>query len=283
MDYTERYGEISDKLGIELFDVRSDRSWEKVLASIDDLNNAPVQVHGNRVIPSKGVFSNKEIKVAVELNHIIHYPNEPELITGSSIDMRLGRFFYRTDQLRDSRPGIYNFHDQDDVDEYFGEVIEAQPLRENSYMMRKFGHTMLRNIDPDSLGIHMKPGERLLGHSLGVVGILAPGASSFSGNSTSGRNGFTVCKDADIGNPNYAGRVTLELENTNPEHIWLGVGQVVAQARFYGTGPVEDNQHSYQTASDPKQYLANWHHSDMKPKVKHFKPVYGEALWERGE
>lgn len=279
---SEKLSEISDELGIEIFDVQSGRSWDKVLAKVEDPNRIPVRVLGNRVLPLAGVFSDREIHVGIKLEHIGQYPYKPELIGGSSVDLQLGNYFYRTDIQRDNRADFYNFHSQEDIDEYFGDVIKAEPLRENSRMMHKFGHTTLRNIDPDSLGIHIKPHERLLGHTMGAIGIRSPGASSYHNTSTNARNGFSVLKDSDIGNPDWIGPLTVELENTNNEDIWLPVGMIIAQARFYGTGGVAANylaQGSYQSEESPKEALEKWHYTNMKPKVKKVTPMYSPRDW----
>lgn len=65
------------------------------------------------------VYSNIEIEEAIQRGHIIFHPYQPKHINGSSVDVTLGEWFYRTD--RKSPSTIYNPFDKSEVDRYFGE------------------------------------------------------------------------------------------------------------------------------------------------------------------
>lgn len=218
-----------------------------------------------------GVYSNIEIIEAIKSGHIIQYPSAPELINASSVDVRLGYNFYRTDQST-KRAGFYNPYDEEDVRRYFGEPLEALPLREHGYIKRKLGLAAIKGIDPDHPVIILRPGERILGHTHEFIGIRSPGTSSMQAKSTTGRNGVTVCKDAGWGDPGYFNRWTMEIENSNErEHIPLPVGMSIAQLVFYHTGPVGQDytelSGNYQSSTDLKELVRDWTPDQMLPKT----------------
>jgi deoxycytidine triphosphate deaminase len=53
-----------------------------------------------------GVYSNTQIKEAIKEGHIIFHPYQPEHINGSSVDVTLGSWFFRTD--RKSPASVYS-------------------------------------------------------------------------------------------------------------------------------------------------------------------------------
>lgn len=218
-----------------------------------------------------GVYSNLEIIEAIGNGHIVQYPAAPELINASSVDVRLGYNFYRTD-ISTKKSGFYNPYDEEDVKRYFGEPLEAMPLREHGYILRKLGLKAINNLDPDHPVIILRPGERILGHTHEFIGIRSPGTSSMQAKSTTGRNGITVCKDAGWGDPGYINRWTMEIENSNErEHVPLPVGMAIAQLVFYHTGEVDKDytqlSGNYQSSTNLEELVANWSPDQMLPKT----------------
>ncbi|MBC7868800.1 deoxycytidine triphosphate deaminase [Candidatus Saccharibacteria bacterium] len=218
-----------------------------------------------------GVYSDTEIIQAIQEGHIIQYPDAPELINASSVDVRLGYNFYRTD-LATINKGIYNPYDEEDVQRYFGEPLEAVPLREHGTIRRKLGLEALKGIDPDHPLIILRPGERILGHTHEFIGIDETGTSSMQAKSTTGRNGITVCKDAGWGDPGYFNRWTMEIENSNErEHVPLPIGMAIAQLVFYHTGPVNASYRqlsgNYQQSSDVNELIRTWAPNQMLPRT----------------
>lgn len=207
-----------------------------------------------------GVYSNVQIIEAIKNGHIIQDPPAPELINGSSVDVRLGHYFYRTDTENTGK--IYNPYNRDDIKRYFGEVLEAQPLKDLSRVEELIGTRALANIDPEQPVILLGPHERILAHTLEFIGIRAPGTSSMQAKSTTGRNGIVVCKDAGWGDPGYIGRWTMEIQNDNDEHVPLQVGQRIAQIAFYHTGSVEGDYSTlsgnYQKTTDIEEIKRLW-------------------------
>lgn len=220
-----------------------------------------------------GTYSNKQIKAAIKTGHIIQHPSTPELINASSVDVRLGHHFYRTDINNNDK--LYNPFDEDDIKRYFGEPLVAQPLKELGKLKEIIGEKQLKNIDPNQPVILMRPHERILAHTHEFIGIKAPGTSSMQAKSTTGRNGIVVCKDAGWGDPGYIGRWTMEIQNDNDEYVPLQVGMPIAQIVFYHTGEVEGDyttlSGNYQNSTDLETLVKTWDPSLMLPKSNRMK------------
>lgn len=216
-----------------------------------------------------GVYSNTQIFEAIDNGHIIQYPSAPELINASSVDVRLGYHFFRTD-IHEQGDRIYNPFDEDDIARYFGDPLEAQPLRELGKLEELIGKRALHNINPDQPVILMRPHERILAHTHEFIGIRAPGTSSMQAKSTTGRNGIVVCKDAGWGDPGYINRWTMEIQNDNDEYLPLQVGMAIAQIAFYHTGLVEGDyttlSGNYQASTDLEETIKNWTPYSMLPR-----------------
>jgi dCTP deaminase len=213
------------------------------------------------------VYSNTDIKQAIKDGHIIFYPHRPEHINGSSVDVTLGEWFYRTD--RRALTGIYNPFDQDEVAAYFGEPQKAVTHKE---WRSDRGMVPFTNIPDDHPIIVLEPGERILAHTHEFIGIKPPGTTSMQSRSTWGRNGVAVCFDAGWGDPGYINRWTMEIYNLNQRHsVVLPVGERIAQIVFSETGPVEDSYHTlsgkYQTSADLKELVSGWLPEHMLPRA----------------
>lgn len=213
------------------------------------------------------VYSNKDIKRAIADGHIIFHPYQEEHINGSSVDVTLGEWFYRTDR----RDGflVYNPFDKAEVDKYFGSpqkaITHEQWCQENNSQPFK-------NIPPDHPIIVLEPGERILAHTHEFIGIKPPGTTSMQSRSTWGRNGVAVCFDAGWGDPGYINRWTMEIYNLNQRHsVVLPVGERIAQIVFLQTGEVEGEYHNlsgkYQTGDDLEKMMTEWSPEQMLPRA----------------
>lgn len=216
-----------------------------------------------------GIYSNTEILQAIESGLIVVHPFVKSHVNGSSLDLTLGEWYYRTD--RRTRTYVYNPFDEKEVNEYFGE--EQKALTHKAWC-RLAGVAPFKNIPPDHPIIVLEPGERILAHTNEFVGIRAPGTTSMHSRSTWGRNGVAVCFDAGWGDPGYINRWTLEIYNLNQRHsIVLPVGERIAQIVFHQTGEVTSEYHKlsgkYQTSSGKNldELVKNWHPSQMLPKA----------------
>ena len=214
-----------------------------------------------------GVYSNLEIEAAIADGHIIFHPYQPEHINGSSVDVTLGEWFFRTDSQ--SLAAVYNPFDKDEVDRYFGEPQRAILHKD---WCEQTGNTPFKNIPADHPIIILGPGERILAHTNEFIGILPPGTTSMQSRSTWGRNGVAVCFDAGWGDPGYVNRWTMEIYNLNQRHsVVLPVGERIAQIVFMHTGEVKgtyDNlSGKYAAGTKLEELIATWNPIQMLPRA----------------
>lgn len=212
-----------------------------------------------------GVYSDLEIREAVEAGHIVIHPLNPESIRGSSVDVTLGEWFYPTDRI-DNQAG-YNPFDREDVLRYFGEAKRAVPHSEWS---EKHKGMTFKGIPEDHPIIVLHPGERILAHTHEFIGINPPGTTEMRARSTWGRNGIVVCKDAGWGDPGYINRWTYEVQNDNSEVVPLPVGERIAQIIFHHTGPCERNYGvggKYQGGITIEEIVAKWRPEQLLPQA----------------
>lgn len=216
-----------------------------------------------------GVYSNRQIKQAIEEGHIVFHPYIEAHIAGSSVDVTLGNWFYRTE--RPSQGGFYSPFDEQAVAQYFGKPQQAEIHQE---WADKHGRKLFKNIPPEQPIIVLRPHERILAHTHEFIGIKAPGTSTMQARSTWGRNGVAVCLDAGWGDPGYINRWTMEIYNMNQhESVVLPVGERIAQMVFYETGPVDDEYKKlsgkYQSADSKslQEIIADWSPEQMLPRA----------------
>lgn len=215
------------------------------------------------------VYSNVQIRQAIKEGHIVYHPLVKQNIAGSSIDVTLGDWFYRTE--RSGVSGFYNPFDPKDVSRYFDGPHRAEI---HSSWARANGRQLFKGIPPNQPIIVVRPGERILGHTHEFIGIKAPGTSTLQARSTWGRNGVAVCIDAGWGDPGYINRWTLEIYNMNQhESVVLPAGERIAQMVFYETGPVDGEYKKlsgkYQTGSSTnvENLIRDWRPEQMLPKA----------------
>ena len=214
-----------------------------------------------------GVYSNVEIKEAITTGHIVFHPLQEKHINGSSVDVTLGEWFYRTD--RKSEFAIYNPFDEKEVERYFGEAQKAVIHKD---WCEANAVSLFTNIPADHPIIVLEPGERILAHTHEFIGIKAPGTTSMQSRSTWGRNGVAVCFDAGWGDPGYINRWTMEIYNLNQRHsVVLPVGERIAQIVFQKTGDVEGSYHNlsgkYQSDQELETLVADWSPLQMLPRA----------------
>jgi deoxycytidine triphosphate deaminase len=214
-----------------------------------------------------GVYSNTEIEKAIADKHIVFFPYQKDHINGSSVDVTLGEWFYRTDAK--SAAKVYNPFDKADVDSYFG---KPQKAILHSEWCKQTGEKPFVNIPADHPIIVLEAGERILAHTHEFIGIKAPGTTSMQSRSTWGRNGVACCFDAGWGDPGYINRWTMEIYNLNQRHsVVLPVGERIAQIVFQHTGEVTGEYSNlsgkYQTSTDIEELVKNWSPEQMLPRA----------------
>jgi dCTP deaminase len=216
-----------------------------------------------------GVYSNTQIRDAISRGHIVFHPHIDEHIAGSSIDVTLGYWYYRTE--RKDTNDVYNPFDESDVGRYFDGPFHGDI---HDLWAQKNGRELFHGIPGDHPIIVLRPGERILAHTHEFIGIKAPGTSTMQARSTWGRNGVAVCLDAGWGDPGYINRWTMEIYNMNQhESVVLPIGERIAQLVFYHTGPVDGEYKSisgkYQTSdsTDIKKLVKEWRPEQMLPRA----------------
>lgn len=219
-----------------------------------------------------GVYSNTQIRQAIDDGHILCTPFSPKNVAHASLDVTLGYYYYRVESANDRI--IYNPFDREDVERYFDGPYKALPHKQ---WCKLNGFQMVAGIPEDHPVIPVKPGERLLGHTHEFFGIKPPGAFDLRARSSWARNGIAVCFDAGWVDPGYINRLTLEIFNLNQrELVLLPVGERIAQAVFHETGEVEGNYGTgrdggfsgkYQSGTDLELLIKTWSPSQMLPQA----------------
>jgi deoxycytidine triphosphate deaminase len=218
------------------------------------------------------VFSNTQIRQAIDEGHIVCSPYNPRHVAHASLDVTLGHYFYRSERASDHF--VYNPFDKSDVARYFEGPIKAMTHRA---WCDANGIQPLVGIPADHPVIPLRPGERILAHTHEFFGILPPGACEVRSRSTWGRNGVAVCFDAGWIDPGYINRLTLEIYNLNQhELVLLPVGERIAQIIFHETGEVEGNygqgrdagfSGKYQAGTDLETLIKRWTPDQMLPRA----------------
>lgn len=216
-----------------------------------------------------GVFSNTDIKAAIKSGQLIFHPYMEEHIAGSSVDVTLGQWYYKTE--RNNLGGVYNPFDPKAVTRYFDGPHEAEM---HAAWCEKHGRKPFAGIPADHPIIVLNPGERILAHTHEFIGVKGNATSTMQARSTWGRNGVAVCLDAGWGDPGYVNRWTMEIYNMNQhDAVILPVGERIAQMVFYTTGPVEGEYHNlsgkYQVspAEHLEALIQQWKPEQMLPRA----------------
>lgn len=217
-----------------------------------------------------GVYSNSEILQARIDGSIVIDPFTPENVNGSSVDVRLGEYFYTIRDKNELKPALFNPYDPEHVEHHFEGPHKAKTVEE---LIGSLAIRNLKNLELSSRAIFLQPGQRILGHTEEFIGIKPPGTTSMQARSTVGRLGVNVCQDAGWGDPGYINRWTMEIYNNNSlDPIILAVGTRIAQLVFFHTGAVRGEYSNlsgnYQdsTADDIESIKHSWVPTMMLPK-----------------
>lgn len=213
------------------------------------------------------VYSNIQIKAAIEDGRIVCHPYNPRHVNHASLDLTLGHHYYRVERANERT--IYNPFDAEEVERYFDGPYKAMP---HGAWCKLNGITPVNNIPFDHPIIVLKPGERILAHTHEFVGIKPPGGFELKTRSTWTRNGIVMSYGSGWIDPGYTNRVTLVIQNLNErETVLLPIGEHVAQAVFMETGEVEgsygEESSKYQLGTDMDTIIRVWAPDMMLPKA----------------
>lgn len=218
------------------------------------------------------VYSNIEIKQAIDNKHIVCVPFNEKHVSQASLDVTLGEYFYATEKIEVRT--VYNPFDESDVKRYFDGPHKAMPHHE---WCDKYGQKTFKGIPAEHPIIVLRPQERILAHTHEFVGIRPPGACEIRSRSSWGRNGVAIAFDAGWIDPGYINRITLEVFNLNKtESVVLPVGERVGQLIFHHTGEVEGSygegrdkgfSGKYQQGSNLDKIIKTWKPQQMVPRA----------------
>ena len=214
-------------------------------------------------------LSNKKIKGEIENGNIIISPYEESNLNTSSYDVRLGEYYFRENKLKDKL--FYNFYDEEQVKNLWGEPQKALPSKEI------FAETPAGIYENEKI-ILINPGETILGHTDEFIGGKNHITTMMKARSSLGRNFIQVCKCAGWGDVGFTNRWAMEISNSSQEHtIALVVGRRISQIVFFETGDIEGDDYTksgkYQTTEDIKKLKKEWDPYSLVPKTYNDKEV----------
>lgn len=216
------------------------------------------------------LLSKQQILNRINQGEIVIYPIDPECIRNSSVDVRLGEWYFRQQKPEPGRTH-YSPYSEEDVRRVWGEPQKAELA---STLYKRIGRPLDEGVFEDDYVILLGPGENILAHTHEFIGGVHQITTSMQARSTAGRNLVLVCKCAGWGDIDYINRWTMEIKNDSNDYtIPLVVARRYAQIVFHETGlPIDrDDAYSqggkYQTSSSLEELIANWSPYDMLPKM----------------
>lgn len=217
------------------------------------------------------VLSKPEILKHFKAGNIVIEPFNPQNLSNTSYDVRLGNYFYR--QLTLKHTEIFNPFDQESLNKMYAKLEEASCVKE---LRSKIN--LLKNLKDNDKVILIAPSETILAHTIEFIGGrngndgLPAVTSEMRARSSTGRIGIAVCKCAGWGDIGYINRWAMEITNFSSSIIPLPVGLRVAQIIFHSTEKIKDadqyfQKGKYQSDFDLKNLMKKWKPSDMLPKL----------------
>lgn len=261
----------------------------------------PWRYNFSRLVPDR-VLSRPAIIEALKDSQILLTPMDERCIKGSSVDVRLGDWYYAEQDTKhrfslrwetelkgscslvglkvhepivkftgvdmpkqyESVP-MLNPYDPASVKSMWGEPKQAQPLDYD-----------LPGIPKGTPVIVMPPKSVFLAHTHEFIGSLHPEITFMvKARSSIGRNRVRICACAGWGDQGYASRITLELANDSEyRHVVLVPGRRIGQVVFIPTTPLPVEE-MYKGKYQPKdsfgksfaELLADWKPENMLPRM----------------
>lgn len=239
---------------------------DRVYTVVRELEDSPEEIPESG--PQRSLLSRPLILDHYRCGNIIIYPFDRASVNTTSVDARLGAYFFRETRQR-GVTRVFNPFDESHVRRYWG---EPQLAVRASKWMRDSGQRELENIADDDFLIVIEPSETILAHSCEFIGGRNCVTTEMRARSSVGRVGITVCKCAGWGDIGFCNRWTMEVTNLMDNSvIVLPVGMRVAQIAFYAVDPVAGTYATeagkYQTTDDVDEMIRGWSPFDMLPRL----------------
>lgn len=218
------------------------------------------------------LLSDTDIIRHLDTGAVVIDPFLPERLNTDSYDLELGPWFWRYERMLNRRPANMER----------GRGFELVDAREAG-------------------GIWLASGERVLGHSVEVVGGTVVAASvvdrqmSFvpetvavtthlQATSTAGRHGLSACMCAGYGDVGFVNIWTLEISNLTEDRMFVPVGAVICQIAFTRVTPprstYQDKTGNYApTFVSAENVRGLWTPRDMLPKPLKVRDTWEECEW----
>lgn len=217
------------------------------------------------------VLSKPDIIKHYKAGNIIIDPFNPDNLSNTSYDVRLGMYFYR--QLGMQHTETFNPFYKESMEKMYSKVEEAKLVKELVSKTNTF-----TNLKPTDRVILVAPNETILAHSIEFIGgkngtkDLPAVTTEMRARSSIGRIGIAVCKCAGWGDIGYINRWTMEITNFSSSTVPLPVGIRIAQIIFHEVTPIKTEDEyakkgKYQTSLDIKTLKKQWKPYDMLPKL----------------
>lgn len=208
------------------------------------------------------VLSSTEIFKELDQGNIVITPLTKTNVGNCSVDVTLGRHFYRHNHYYPSSLTIYNPWNPQHVREYWGPPQTASKVH-NQELSEELG------VPIGTEYILLNSGETILAHTQEFIGGRHHITTMMKARSSMGRSGISICKDAGWGDIGYINRWTLEITNFSDLPVALIVGERIGQIVFYYTGiPIAQYHGSYQSSHNLRQLIDTWTPEEMLPKLK---------------
>lgn len=213
-----------------------------------------------------GVFSDLEILEAREAGRIVIEPFDASLVQTTSVDVRLGEWFWVT--MDTAQTQIISPYDEDSIKSFYSGPLRAVAHKD---ACESAGLALFPGIPVDQELIIIRPGENLLCMTYEQIGIREGGTSQMHAKSTHGRFNIGICDDAGWGDTGYVSWWTMEVRNRNNHRAFpLVVGDAIAQVAFYHSGnssrSYSDGGH-YQSGDQPQLSAEEWARNYMVPRT----------------
>lgn len=204
------------------------------------------------------VLSDKDILDAITDGTVVIYPFNPKNLKGSSYDVRLGPWYYKSKPM-----SVVNIWSEKHSKERWGEPLYASTPTPDE--CEKY------DLKPNDRFILLQPGETILTHTEEFIGGRGKITTMMKTRSSLGRSDHDTNMSAGWGDPDYVNRWTMEYRNISPHTPQiLIVGERVSQIVFMEMKShcINGYSGSYQSTNNFDDLMEKWKPDMMIPRLK---------------